>query len=128
MLLDEMKDSSAPVWKNETLFSKRSKKFFQSGPRPKSLVKCRSPVAPSIHYNYEEQNDVPNPHNYWDDKPTLSVKDEKVVEEKVTVEAKETIMAIPVNPMTMTDKQLPNITSEEMPPKPCMPSRATFAS
>jgi hypothetical protein len=83
-------------------------------------------VPRTIRYNYEEQIDVPNLHNYWDDAPTLSVEKEKAVEEKVTVEAKETRRAVPVNPVM--DKQLPDIASEEMPPKPCMPSWVTFVS
>jgi hypothetical protein len=83
-------------------------------------------VPPTIRYNYEERIDVPNPHNYWDNEPTLSVKKEKALEEKVTVEAKETSMAVPVSPVM--DKQLPDIASEETPPKSCMPSWATFAS
>jgi hypothetical protein len=83
-------------------------------------------VPPTIRYDYKEQNDVPNPHNYWDKEPTLSVEKEKAVEEKVTVEIKETSRAVPVNPVT--DKQLPDIASEETPPKPCMPSQVTFAS
>jgi hypothetical protein len=108
-----------------------------------------TPVPPPITYNYEEQNDFPNPHNYWDDKPTLSVEKEMTAKEKVTsvrenetsmvsssnpvkdaptqtVEEKETSRAAPIN--RVTDKKLSNISSEKTPPKTRMPPRATFAS
>ena len=105
-----------------------------------------TPAAPQIIYNYEEQDDVPNPHNYWD-KPTHSIEKSEMVEEKEIpfnpakgVETtslssnvlSETTLINPVKGVESTSSQSSNITRGERPveppPKLRMPPRASFAS